>query len=94
MNYREPANKMFYIGTILLTFGAISTFTQPRSRDINIFLLSIGGACTGTAAFVYLGDEVMKLLAEEYDERARNRRSRAVLRRVHQNRARKLRSKR
>lgn len=48
--YKEPINKMFCFGTTILTLGAISAFTQPKLRDVNIFLLSTGGACITTAA--------------------------------------------
>ena len=50
--YKEPINKMLYFGATILTIGAISTFFKPRLRDINIALLSVGGACTFAAVLM------------------------------------------
>lgn len=55
---------MFIFGTALLTIGTISTFTQPRLRDINITLLSVGGACT----FATLLIKSFDLVAESFGE--------------------------
>jgi hypothetical protein len=55
---------MFCFGTAILTIGAISTFFQPRLRDINITLLSVGGACTLTAIFI----KSLDLAAESFAE--------------------------
>lgn len=55
---------MFTFGTVSLTIGAISTFTQPRLRDVNIFLLSIGGACTLTTLLIKSFDLVAESFAE------------------------------
>lgn len=57
-------NKIFTFGAALLTIGAISTCTQPRLRDVNIFLLSIGGACTLTTLLIKSFD----LVAESFNE--------------------------
>lgn len=56
---------MFCIGATLLTLGAISTFTQPRLRDVNIFLLSIGGACTLAAVLIKSFEAIAELCSEE-----------------------------
>ncbi|BDA74423.1 hypothetical protein CAL7716_085890 [Calothrix sp. PCC 7716] len=55
---------MLCFGATLLTIGAISTLAQPKLRDINITLLSVGGACTLTAIFI----KSLDLAAESFAE--------------------------
>jgi hypothetical protein len=55
---------MFCFGATILAIGTISTLAQPRLRDINITLLSVGGACTFTTLFVKSFDWVAETRAE------------------------------
>lgn len=86
----EPANIMLKSGIVLLNMGITTALSFPSQRFIIVFLLSVGGACVLTAVLFYLGDEFYKVLEWDYEERKRNRRSHAVLRRVKQNRPKKL----